>query len=156
MIRALESIPKWTKLLALMLSNGLDGMSGALCVPGQKYADIRWVPEPLLLDWQPLSSGRCSLAGSATLPLKLSAAVIGSVIYFVIRAFVIKMGMNPNYMKLLSAIVVTLALCIPVAANKMEDLQGILEGECIMLIMTNVRKTFNKGTINGEEGIKRH
>ena len=49
-------------------------------------------------------------------------------IYFVIRAFVIKMGMNPNYMKLLSAIVVTLALCIPVAANKWRTYKEYSEG----------------------------
>jgi putative ABC transport system ATP-binding protein len=36
----------------------------------------------------------------------------------------------------------------------MEDLQGILgRGECIMLIMTNVRKTFNKGTINEKKAL---
>ena len=45
-----------------------------------------------------------------------------------IRAFVIKMGMNPNYMKLLSAIVVTLALCIPVAANKWRTYKEYSEG----------------------------
>jgi putative ABC transport system ATP-binding protein len=36
----------------------------------------------------------------------------------------------------------------------MEDLQGIFgRGECIMLIMTNVRKTFNKGTINEKKAL---
>jgi putative ABC transport system ATP-binding protein len=35
-----------------------------------------------------------------------------------------------------------------------EDLQGILgRRECIMLIMTNVRKTFNKGTINEKKAL---
>lgn len=45
--------------------------------------------------------------------LKLAAAVIGSVVYFVIRAVVLELGMNPNYMKLLSALIVALALCVP-------------------------------------------
>ena len=50
---------------------------------------------------------------------KLVAAVVGSVIYFAIRAVVIQLGMKPNYMKLLSAVIVALALCIPVAVNKL-------------------------------------
>ena len=49
---------------------------------------------------------------------KLTSAVLGSVVYFLIRAIVLQLGMDPNDMKLLSAIIVALALCIPVAVNK--------------------------------------
>ena len=38
----------------------------------------------------------------------------GSVVYFLIRAIVLQMGMDANDMKLLSAIIVALALCVPV------------------------------------------
>ena len=60
--------------------------------------------------------------------LKLAAAVIGSVVYFVIRAVVLELGMNPNYMKLLSALIVALALCVPVAANKWKAYRSYSEG----------------------------
>ncbi len=40
---------------------------------------------------------------------KLTSAVVGSVIYFVIRAVVLRMGMNANDMKLLSAVIVAVA-----------------------------------------------
>ena len=49
---------------------------------------------------------------------KLTSVVVGSVIYFVIRAVVLRMGMDANDMKLLSAVIVALALCIPVALAK--------------------------------------
>ena len=39
MIRALGVNTKWTKLLGLMISNGLVGLSGALVCQSQKYAD---------------------------------------------------------------------------------------------------------------------
>ena len=128
MIRALGVNTKWTKLLALMLSNGLVGMSGALVCQGQKYADIQMGTGAIVIGLAAIVIGEVLFGWFRNFALKLSAAVIGSVIYFVIRAFVIKMGMNPNYMKLLSAIVVTLALCIPVAANKWRTYKEYSEG----------------------------
>ena len=128
MIRALGVNTKWTKLLALMLSNGLVGMSGALVCQGQKYADIQMGTGAIVIGLAAIVIGEVLFGWFRNFALKLSAAVIGSVIYFVIRAFVIKMGMNPNYMKLLSAIVVTLALCIPVAANKWRPYKEYSEG----------------------------
>ena len=128
MIRALGVNTKWTKLLALMLSNGLVGMSGALVCQGQKYADIQMGTGAIVIGLAAIVIGEVLFGWFCNFALKLSAAVIGSVIYFVIRAFVIKMGMNPNYMKLLSAIVVTLALCIPVAANKWRTYKEYSEG----------------------------
>lgn len=128
MIRALGVNTKWTKLLALMLSNGLVGMSGALVCQGQKYADIQMGTGAIVIGLAAIVIGEVLFGWFRNFALKLAAAVIGSVIYFVIRAFVIKMGMNPNYMKLLSAIVVTLALCIPVAANKWRTYKEYSEG----------------------------
>ena len=51
-----------------MLSNGLVGMSGA-GVPGQKYADIQMGTGAIVIGLAAIVIGRCSLAGSATLPL---------------------------------------------------------------------------------------
>ena len=45
---------------------------------------------------------------------RLVSAVAGSVVYFLIRAIVLQMGMDANDMKLLSAIIVAFALCVPV------------------------------------------
>ena len=39
-------------------------------------------------------------------------------VYFLIRALVLQMGMDANDMKLLSAVIVVLALCIPVVWEK--------------------------------------
>ncbi len=39
-------------------------------------------------------------------------------VYFLIRAIVLQMGMDANDMKLLSAVIVALALCVPVVWEK--------------------------------------
>ena len=59
---------------------------------------------------------------------KLTSVVVGSVIYFVIRAVVLRMGMDANDMKLLSAVIVALALCIPVALAKYRLRKDYSEG----------------------------
>ena len=45
--------------------------------------------------------------------LKLLAVVIGAIIYYIVIQVVLAMGMNPNYLKLLSALVVAVFLSIP-------------------------------------------
>lgn len=49
---------------------------------------------------------------------KLISAVVGAVVYFLIRAIVLQIGMSANDMKLLSAVIVAIALCVPVTASK--------------------------------------
>ena len=49
---------------------------------------------------------------------RLTAAVVGSVVYFLIRAIVLQLGMDANDMKLISAVIVALALCVPVVWEK--------------------------------------
>ena len=62
--------------------------------------------------------GEVIFAHARNFAMRLSSAVIGCVIYFVIRAVVLRLGMKANDMKLLSAVIVALALCIPVAMQK--------------------------------------
>ena len=128
MVRALGVNTSFTKLLALMLSNGLVGMSGALVCQSQKYADIQMGTGAIVIGLAAIVIGEVLFGWFRNFACKLAAAVIGSVIYFVIRAVVLQFGMNPNYMKLLSAIIVALALCSPVAMGKWKAHKAYSEG----------------------------
>lgn len=128
MIRALGVNTSFTKLLALMISNGLVGMSGALVCQSQKYADIQMGTGAIVIGLAAIVIGEVLFGWFRNFACKLAAAVIGSVIYFVIRAVVLQLGLNPNYMKLLSAIIVALALCVPVAGNKWKAYKSYSEG----------------------------
>lgn len=128
MIRALGVNTSFTKLLALMISNGLVGLSGALVCQSQKYADIQMGTGAIVIGLAAIVIGEVLFGWFRNFACKLTAAVIGSVIYFVIRAIVLQMGLNPNYMKLLSAVIVALALCVPVAMNKWKAHQAYSEG----------------------------
>lgn len=128
MIRALGVNTSVTKLLALALSNGLVGLSGALVCQSQNYADIQMGTGAIVIGLAAIVIGEVLFGWMRNFACKLTAAVIGSVIYFSIRAVVIQLGMKPNYMKLLSAVIVALALCIPVAVNKFRAYKSYSEG----------------------------
>ena len=58
----------------------------------------------------------------------IAMIIVAILLQFVIRAVVLKLGMNANDMKLLSAIIVAIALCIPVAIGKWRVYHSYKEG----------------------------
>lgn len=128
MIRALGVNTNRTKMLALMISNGLVGLSGGLVCQSQKYGDINMGTGAIVIGLAAIVIGEVLLGRLISFGSKLTSAVVGAVIYFVIRAIVLKMGMDANDMKLLSAIIVSLALCIPVAMQKWRLRRSYREG----------------------------
>ena len=121
MVRALGVNTKMTKLLALTLSNGLVGLSGALVCQSQKYGDINLGTGAIVI-------GEVLMGRLTSFYWKLTSVVVGSVTYFVIRALVLRMGLDANDMKLLSAIIVALALSFPVVLSKYRLRKEYTEG----------------------------
>ncbi len=128
MIRALGVNTKMTKMLALMLSNALVGLSGALVCQSQKYADIGMGTGAIVIGLAAIVIGEVLLGRLRSFASKLTSAVAGSVVYFMIRAGVLRLGMSANDMKLLSAIIVALALCVPVVITKYRQSKEYSEG----------------------------
>lgn len=118
MIRALGVDIKKTKMLGLMLSNGLVGLSGALVCQNSKYGDINMGTGAIVIGLAAIVIGEVLMGRFISFKVKLTSAVVGSVVYFMIRAIVLYLGMSANDMKILSAVIVALALCIPVAMQK--------------------------------------
>ncbi|CUX71420.1 Branched-chain amino acid transport system / permease component [Clostridium sp. C105KSO15] len=128
MIRAQGVNTNWTKLLALTISNGLVGLSGGLVCQSQKYADIGMGTGAIVIGLAAIVIGDVLMGKLRSFASKLISAVVGSVIYFVIRAMVLRMGMDANDMKLLSAAIVAVALCVPVMMNKWRIKKSYTEG----------------------------
>ena len=129
MIRALGVNTNSTKLLALMLSNGLVAMSGAFVAQMQKYADIGMGQGAIVIALAAIIIGEVLMKHCVNFGLKLASAAVGAVIYFIIRAFVLYLGLNANDMKLISAIIVALALSIPTVSQKLADKKAYREGD---------------------------
>lgn len=134
MIRALGVNTKLSKLLGLMISNALVAFSGALICQNQKYADINMGTGAIVIGLAAIVIGEVLISKKASFIFKFSSCIIGSIIYFIIRAFVLYLGLDPNYMKLLSAILVFVALAFPVLLNKFQ-----------------IYKAYTKEGVEGEE-----
>ena len=128
MIRALGVNTKKTKMLALMISNGLVGLSGALVCQSQKYADIGMGTGAIVIGLAAIVIGDVLLGRLRSFGSKLASAIIGSIVYFLIRAIVLQLGMDANDMKLLSATIVALALCIPVSIERFKNKRAYRKG----------------------------
>ena len=96
----------------------LLSLSGSLVAQQQKYADIGMGTGAIVIGLAAIVIGDVLMGRAVSFWAKLISAVVGSIVYFVIRALVLRIGLDANDMKLFSAIFVALALCIPVAMSK--------------------------------------
>ena len=119
MIRALGFNVNRGKLIALMLSNGLVGLSGGLVAQSQKYADINMGTGAIVIGLAAIVIGEVLLSRYINFAVKLTAAVFGTIVYFWIRAIVLRLGLDANYMRVVSAIIVFIALAVPVILERM-------------------------------------
>ena len=127
MIRALGVNTNTTKMIALVLSNALIGLSGALICQSQKYADIGMGTGAIVIGLAAIVIGE--VLGLTQFSVRLASAVFGSVVYFLIRAIVLQLGMDPNDMKLLSAVIVAVALCVPVVWERYKLRSSYTKGD---------------------------
>lgn len=127
MIRALGVNTKNMKLLGLMLSNGLVSLSGALVCQHQKYADINMGRGAIVIGLAAIVIGEVLMGRLTNFACKLSSVVVGSAVYFLIRAIVLQLGLKTNDMNLFTAVFVALALSIPVLMGKWRVKQAYSE-----------------------------
>jgi len=135
MIRAQGVNTNRMKLLGLMLSNSLVSLSGGLVCQHQKYADINMGRGAIVIGLAAIVIGEVlhGVVGNLfankleNFACKLSSVVIGSVVYFLIRAVVLQLGLKTNDMNLFTAIFVALALSIPVLLGKWRARQAYSE-----------------------------
>lgn len=128
MVRALGGNTNRYKLLALMVSNGLVGLSGGLVCQGQGYADIQMGTGAIVIGLAAIIIGEVLLGRLIPFYWKLIAVVAGSIIYQIIRAVVLRLGFDSDNMKALTAIIVVIALAIPVLMARYRQKMAYTEG----------------------------
>lgn len=108
------------KVLGLMLSNGLVALSGALLTQYQGFADINMGRGAIVIGLAAVIIGEVVFGKLfKNFALKLLSISIGAIIYYVVIQAVISLsGINSNYLKLLSAVIVALFLSVPYWKNK--------------------------------------
>ena len=103
------------KVLGLMISNGLVALSGALLSQYQSFADSSMGKGAIVIGLASVIIGEVLFSKFFTnFALKLLAVSIGAIIYYVvIQAVVSLSGIDTNYLKLISAVIVAIFLTVP-------------------------------------------
>lgn len=112
MVRAQGINTDTMKILGLVISNGLVALSGAFIAQSQNFADVQMGTGSIVIGLASLIIGEV-LFGGKGFYRRLVALILGAVVYRLIIALVLEMGMNPNDLKLFTAITVALALWLP-------------------------------------------
>ena len=106
------------KILALMTANALVAMSGALVMQQQRFGDVSMGIGTIVIGLASIIIGEVIFGKRFGFWWSLLGVVFGSIIYRVIIAIVVQMGMKTQDLKLLSAVVVAVALSVPVLKQK--------------------------------------
>ena len=103
-----------TIVLGLMVSNGLVALAGALLAQYQGFSDINMGRGAIVIGLAAVIIGEVIFGKIfRNFALKLTAAVIGAIIYYIVMNFVLRMGLSTDDLKLLTAVVVALFLAVP-------------------------------------------
>ena len=103
-----------TIVLGLMVSNGLVALAGGLLSQYQGFSDINMGRGAIVIGLAAVIIGEVIFGKIfRNFALKLTAAVIGAIIYYIVMNFVLRMGLSTDDLKLLTALVVAVFLTIP-------------------------------------------
>ena len=112
MTRALGVSDAGMKTFGLALSNGLIALSGALLTQYQGFADVQMGIGMVVWGLASVIIGE-TLVGTRRLGASIVGAIMGSVLFRLLVAIALRWGLNPNDLKIVTAVFVFLALILP-------------------------------------------
>ncbi|MBR6529088.1 MAG: ABC transporter permease [Firmicutes bacterium] len=119
MVKAQGGNTQMMKILGLIIANGLVAFSGGLVAQIQRYGDVGMGTGTIVIGLASIIIGEVLLGKRSSFKVRLTSVFVGSMIYRVIIAIVLLLGFNPNNLKLLTAVLVIIALSMPVAREYM-------------------------------------
>ncbi|MDE5898930.1 MAG: ABC transporter permease [Treponemataceae bacterium] len=128
MVRALGVNTDTMKILGLMLSNGMVSLSGALVAQSQGYADVGMGTGTIVVGLASIIIGEVIFGQRFGFWYVLLSAVFGSVIYRIVVAVVLQLGLKSTDLKLLTALIVAASLSVPVVKGRIMRRRRALPG----------------------------
>ncbi|WPQ67474.1 ABC transporter permease [Weissella paramesenteroides] len=106
-------------ILGLMIANGLIGLGGALVSQNNGFADVNMGVGTIVVALASIIIGEVVFTDTLTLTERLITIVIGSIFYRFVLVIVLYIGFNADDLKLVSAIILGLALMLPGIRSKL-------------------------------------
>ncbi|MBQ9990630.1 MAG: ABC transporter permease [Lachnospiraceae bacterium] len=102
------------QIIAIILSNGIVALSGALLSQWQGFADVNMGRGAIVIGLAAVIIGEVIFGKIFhNFALRLTGVVCGGIVYYAVITFVLRLGLNANDLKLLSAVVVAVFLAVP-------------------------------------------
>jgi len=120
MIRALGVDVGAMMIFGLAVSNGLIAVSGALLAQYQGFADVQMGIGMLVWGLASVIIGE-ALVGVRSLGLSIVGTIMGSVLFRLLVAMALRWGLDPNDLKLITAVFVFGALVLPALLSKLRS-----------------------------------
>ena len=118
MSRTLGINTKLTKILGLMLSNGIVALAGALLAQYQGFADINSGRGAIVIGLAALIIGEVLVKKfKNNMVISLIGITFGGIIYYLVFNIIIILGFDTDLLKMLSALLVGIFLAIPYWKN---------------------------------------
>lgn len=120
MIRALGVNTDAMKIFGIALANGLTAISGYLITQIQGFADINMGIGVVIIGLGSVMIGQIlfSRKGNERLLIQLTGVIIGSIVFRMILAFALSIGIDAIYLKLVVAVFVLIVVSIPNLKSK--------------------------------------
>lgn len=113
------------KVIGLALSNGIVALSGALLCQYQGFADINMGRGAIVIGLAAVIIGEALIGRHfKNFAVRLFGVLLGGVIYYLVYQVVIFLGLDTDYMKMLSALIVAVFLGIPHIRSKILGSRG--------------------------------
>ncbi len=124
MIRAQGVDTNITIILGLLLSNALVAISGALVAQSNGFADVGMGTGTIVIGLASVIIGEV-LFGTRSFKNCIISVILGSIVYRIVIAVVLQMGMPPNDLKLFTSVLVAFALSMPLLKNKVSARKAV-------------------------------
>ncbi|EKQ53767.1 MULTISPECIES: ABC transporter permease [unclassified Clostridium] len=115
------------KVIGLMISNGLVALAGALTAQYQGFSDVGMGTGTVVMGLAAVIIGT-SLFERISFVKVTTLSILGAIIYKGAIAVVLKLGLNANDLKLMTAIIVVIALCSNSGVFKFKKKKTIVGG----------------------------
>ena len=107
-----------TKIVCLMISNGLAGLAGGLLAQHNQSGDVNMGTGTIVIGLASVILAETVIRDRFSFWLKLALVVLGSVAYRLIFTFAVQMGMHTNDLKLVATAIIVIALTVPLIKKK--------------------------------------
>jgi putative ABC transport system permease protein len=112
----------FTKVLALSLSNGIVCLAGGLMAQYQGFADINMGRGAIVIGLAAVIIGEvfgdALFRSHMNFAIRMTFVVLGGVVYYIVVTIVLWLKLNPNDLKLFTAIIVAIFLAVPYLQGK--------------------------------------